>query len=246
MGIFFSKKSYISSGLFNGFTDIHAHILPYVDDGEQSRSDSINSLRWLYNNGVERLFLTPHVMSDFQDNTKQYLCEQFNSLTTALACDNITDIPVLRLCAEYMLEPDFIKHLESGLLTYDKVHTLVETSYLTPPVGLYNILEKILEEGYCPVLAHPERYVYMDSNDYASLKNAGIKFQLNILSLTGSYGASAVHKADVLLKNGYYDFAGSDFHNLRRHRRDFMRKDLNKSRIKELSVLFENNNKLWV
>ena len=93
-------------------------------------------------------------------------------------------------------------------------HLLVETSYFNPPVGLSNILLRIKVKGYYPVLAHPERYMYMREEDYRRLKAMNVKFQLNLPSITGFYGPEAQKKAKWLLENNFYDFTGSDTHKL--------------------------------
>ena len=96
----------------------------------------------------------------------------------------------------------------------DGKHLLVETSYFNPPVGLQNILLRIKAKGYYPVLAHPERYIYMDDAFYKNLKSLGIQFQLNFPSLAGLYVDEVRKKAERLLKKGMYDLAGTDLHRI--------------------------------
>ena len=91
-------------------------------------------------------------------------------------------------------------------------HLLVETSYFTPPMRLHETLQKIKSSGYHPLLAHPERYMYMEKSDYIELNKKGVKFQLNIISLAGGYGNTVKKKAEWLLSNGLYSVAGSDLH----------------------------------
>lgn len=79
-------------------------------------------------------------------------------------------------------------------------------------MGLYDILSRIRAKGYHPVLAHPERYVYMSESNYRKLKNMGVKFQLNIFSLVGLYGSEAKEKSTWLLQTDFYDLQGSDVH----------------------------------
>ena len=66
--------------------------------------------------------------------------------------------------------------------------------------------------GYYPVLAHPERYIYMTGSDYDALKREDILFQLNLSSLLGLYGGEVRAKAEIMLKKGFYDFSGTDLH----------------------------------
>jgi len=90
----------------------------------------------------------------------------------------------------------------------------VETSYFNPPMGLYDILEQIIEKGYKPILAHPERYVYMDKHDYERLKQMGIELQMNIFSQAGMYGKTAQKKSQDLSERFFYNYQGSDLHRL--------------------------------
>jgi tyrosine-protein phosphatase YwqE len=91
-------------------------------------------------------------------------------------------------------------------------HILVETSYFTPPMRLHETLRKIKSLGYHPILAHPERYMYMEKEEYLELHEEGIKFQLNLASLAGGYGTTVKKRALWLLSNGLYSVAGSDLH----------------------------------
>ena len=91
-------------------------------------------------------------------------------------------------------------------------HLLVETSYFNPPMRFKDTLKQIKSLGYFPLLAHPERYMYMDNDDYTELHDEGVRFQLNILSLAGSYGKAVKKRAEWLLAHDLYCVAGSDLH----------------------------------
>ncbi|MBQ6254260.1 MAG: capsular biosynthesis protein [Bacteroidales bacterium] len=211
MSLFSRHQSLLSSGLFNGFTDCHSHILPGVDDGVREIGESLAILERYEAMGIKRVWLTPHVMEDFP-NTPSDLRERFDQLRSAYK-GNLE----LHLGAENMIDSLFEKRLEENdfLPMGEKAdHLLVETSYFTPPYGFHDILEKVKSAGYYPILAHPERYVYMTSKDYDRLKEMKILFQLNVFSLAGYYGPSVRKVAEYLLKKGYYNLAGSDIHTI--------------------------------
>ena len=107
------------------------------------------------------------------------------------------------------------------------------------------MLYDLTVNGYTPLIAHPERYVYMEREKYVSLKKYGYKFQLNLLSLAGFYGRLPLEKSRYLLKNGLYDYAGSDFHNLDKQRRGLAHLSLHASERKELRVLLDHNNEIF-
>jgi len=91
---------------------------------------------------------------------------------------------------------------------------LVEFSMLTAPFDLQEVIFEMQMQGYQPVLAHPERYTYMNSkrSGFEDLKYAGCLFQLNLLSITGYYGKGVQTLAEYLIDNNYYDFAATDLH----------------------------------
>ena len=207
---FFNKRiSLQASGIFQGFTDWHSHLLPGVDDGVQTLDESLQILAEYEQLGIQEVWLTPHIMEDIP-NTIQHLRTCFAELQSVY-----TGKIALHLAAENMLDNLFEERLAKNDLlplgTNGK-YLLVETSYFNPPMGLQNILLRIKAKGYYPVLAHPERYVYMNKADYAKLKNIGIRFQLNLFSLVGFYGTDVLKKAENLLCDGMYDLIGTDTH----------------------------------
>ena len=92
---------------------------------------------------------------------------------------------------------------------------LGEFSMASPPIDLKEILFEMQMQDYQPVIAHPERYIYLEHNKefYDELKDAGYLFQLNLMSLTGVYGRAVQQLANYLVGKEYYDFVGTDLHN---------------------------------
>lgn len=207
---FRKRISLRDSGIFEGFTDFHSHILPGVDDGVQTMEESLAILREYESLGVQAVWLTPHIMEDIP-NTTAHLKARFSELQAAY-----TGSVRLHLAAENMLDNLFRERLErNDVLPIGEggVHLLVETSYFNPPMDLGNILLQIKAKGYYPILAHPERYVYMERKDYQQLKNMGVKFQLNLPSIAGMYGNRIKKKALLLLNEKAVAYTGTDIHN---------------------------------
>jgi len=208
---FRKRQTLAQSGFFRGFVDWHCHILPGVDDGVQTMDEALHILAAYERLGIREVWLTPHIMEDIPNPTAR-LRERFAELLAAYK-GNV----VLNLAAENMLDKLFEERLEQGDLLplgKDGRHLLVETSYFNPPMGLDDILRCIQAKGYYPLLAHPERYIYMEENDYARLKSMHIKFQLNLFSLMDLYGKEVRKRAKELLNKGMYDYIGTDLHRI--------------------------------
>lgn len=209
----FNKKAPTleESGFFPGLTDWHSHVLPGVDDGIKTIEESLKVLEHFDGLGVSTLWLTPHVMEDYP-NTTEDLKRRFEELKDAwkgklrlkLASENMLD----SLFEERLASKDFLPIGDQGN------HLLVETSYFSSPMGFDNIIDSIFAVGYYPVLAHPERYVYMGEKDYKRLRDKGVKFQLNYVSLVGGYGETSRRKSIWMLEHGMIDMTGSDIHRL--------------------------------
>lgn len=213
MWSFKKKCSLADSGIFQGFTDWHSHILPGVDDGVQTMDEALEILTLYEAFGVKSVWLTPHVMEDIPNTTAQ-LKDRFEELQAAYK-----GAVRLHLAAEYMLDNLFRERLDNDdLLPLGETGDwlLVETSYFNPPENMFGLLEKIKAKGFHPVIAHPERYIYMDKDEYKKLKATGLRFQLNLFSLSGHYGKKTQNKARWLSQKRMYDLAGTDMHSLGR------------------------------
>ena len=175
-------------------------------------------------------------MEDIPNNT-QTLRQRFEELKS-----RYTGKIQLSLAAENMLDNLFEARLERADLlpiTDSADHLLGETSYYSSPVNFWDILERIQHKGYHVILAHPERYRYMDNNDYEQLKEMHVKLQLNIPSLIGFYGYEAKKKSEWLIKRGYYDLTGYDLHSPRALQ-FILKGEISKKSLKALSSLTMN------
>ncbi len=212
----FSKSSSIPDYSIVG-TDMHSHLLPGIDDGSPDLQTSLELIRRMMKLGFKKFITTPHIMWAMYKNTPEIINEKLELLRAAVKNEKI-DVEI-NAAAEYFLD-EHVEQLLSQkekLLTVHENMVLVEFSLANPPFDLKDILFELTMQGYQPIIAHPERYIYLEhaKDFYDELKDAGHYFQLNINSLSGYYGKSANNLAQHLLKKGYYNFVGSDLHHFR-------------------------------
>lgn len=242
MWLFKDKVASIEeSGMLAGLTDWHSHVLPGVDDGIKTMEEALEVLRHFDAKGMETLWLTPHIMEDYP-NTTEKLRARFDELQKAW-----TGNLKLRLASENMLDPLFDERLAARDLLpigENADHLLVETSYFSPPMGFDGMIDSIMSAGFYPLLAHPERYTYMDETDYKKLKDKGVKMQLNYVSLVGGYGETAKKKSIWLLKNGFIDVVGSDVHRLKSNQTLIAQKPSKKEHLEMLMSAAKGKNRL--
>lgn len=237
-------KHRLPEDFFQGACDVHCHLLPGVDDGFATAEKSLHALKKLEEKGVRKMILTPHFMKDYPENDRERIMAKFETFKAeASAASGIE----LRLAAEYMLDARFPEHFKQGFLTLDKAgtHVLCETSYLMYEHGITEMLYDIMCDGLQPVIAHPERYQYANKANYIRWKDKRYKFQLNLLSLGGAYGDPAYAKSHEMLKNGMYDYVGSDMHGLSNFKHFLPEIKLSTKEMDQLLILKENNKKLY-
>lgn len=195
--------------------DIHSHLIPNVDDGAGSLKKSIEIIRGLKDLGFKKIITTPHVYKEYYPNTSDRLLSGLDILRKELEISGI-DISI-ECAAEYYMDETFEFLLDQKkLLTIGENHVLVEMSFFQELIQIEEYLFKMQVNGYKPILAHPERYLYYynNLNRLEDLKIRGCKLQLNLLSLVGSYGKEVKELAVKILDLSLYDFAGTDVHNL--------------------------------
>lgn len=204
-----TKESY-----FPVITDMHSHILPGIDDGSPDVETSLRLIRGLMDMGLTGSIATPHVISDLYRNTPETISTSLTTLQEALRDNNI-DFK-LSAAAEYMLDADFFQFLDEpgSLLTIHDNLILTEFSFSYMPTHPEEMAFKIITEGYTPILAHPERYGFYHNNYkmYERLKELGFLLQVNLLSLTGYYGAEVAKAARHILSQDLASFVGTDLH----------------------------------
>ncbi len=211
---FRNKKIEYPEGYFPISTDIHSHILPGIDDGSPDIESSIRLINGLIDLGITKSVATPHIIGDLYKNNKTTINNSLNLLKAELEKRSIQFD--LSAAAEYMLDTYFFELIQNDepLLTIKDNIILTEFSYVSAPNEINKISFDIINAGYRPILAHPERYSYFHDNlkIYNKLNDFGFSLQVNLLSLAGYYGKNSMKAAQYMLDNNIVAYVATDLH----------------------------------
>ncbi|MBX7125664.1 MAG: capsular biosynthesis protein [Cyclobacteriaceae bacterium] len=200
--------------LKTGFPDIHSHLLAGLDDGSKSLEQSEEMIRLMLDLGYTGFVTTPHIMSDYYRNNRDTIFPALERLQEHLKTVGLT--VRVQAAAEYYLDEALMKMIEKPdqLLFLGDRYFLFETNMFSQPLTMNEFIFKLSVESIRPVLAHPERYEYLHQ-DFAKveeLRDRGVLFQINSLSLLGAYGKAAEKLARTLIEKEWVSFLGSDCH----------------------------------
>ena len=204
------------------FVDIHTHILPEVDDGAASVAETIDMLKIAYDGGTRKIVATPHMFLDlFGNNDISHIQNLFNQLISDLRVQ-VDQFPFLdevevSLGAENYVSPEFLEALEQGcvLSINGSRYLLIEFSPLSPFNQIEQAVQKVMEMGYIPIIAHLERYAAIQQNplQIEQFWEMGGVTQINAGSLLRSRdGSRSSYCAQQLLQEGLVDVIASDGH----------------------------------
>ena len=194
--------------------DFHTHILPNIDDGSRSIDETFNLIKEAKNVGFEGIISTSHYMENYYETDKPEREVWINAIYENLQAKNI-DIR-LYLGNEIYISENLIKLLEEG-----KASTINDTSYVLfemplneEPMNLYDTVYQMIQCKLVPILAHPERYSYIQKEPdlVYDLVQKGVLMQANYGSIIGQYGEKAQIIVKKLLENNLIHFLGSDVH----------------------------------
>ncbi|ERJ12927.1 tyrosine-protein phosphatase [Haloplasma contractile] len=199
----------------HNLVDLHTHILPGIDDGSKDVNQSIRMLKMAALNGTKKIICTPHYYPRKIENEREHVIEALSLLREAIKLEDL-DIE-LYAGSEIHVKSDTLNLIkENRLQTLNNTkYVLIEfpfiKEYLTvdPAEMIYNFTV----EGYVPIVAHPERYTYVQSNPNLVFDwvKEGALMQINSNSLF-SRNKSLTKVANQLLQAGLVHFIASDSH----------------------------------
>lgn len=210
------KKKHEARPIFVALgTDMHCHLVPMVDDGSKCIEESIECLQTLQAVGYNKVIITPHFQHPRFPNDEDDIVRRYEELKKRATDAGIT-LEFGGIGGEYRIDSGFAKRLENPrFLQVGGKYVLVEFSLHQQMMGCDEMIFDMQMKGYEVILAHPERYPYLSvgSSRMEQLKNQGVFFQINVLSLGGFYGDEAKRRAFTMLEEGMVEFMGTDTHN---------------------------------
>ena len=232
----FKTRPILKELIPQGFVDIHSHILPGIDDGAKDIEDSLELISKMKEMGFSKIYGTPHIYPGLYNNNKKTIKLTFEKLLKKTKNNYQIDY-----ACEYMINHSLIEKSEKKkLITLKDQYVLVEMSFSSKFNMMNEVFFKMRINNYKPIIAHPERYLYLKNRDLFKLKNMGCFFQLNLLSLVGYYGNHVLARSKNLLRNNLIDFTGSDIHN-KRQLEQFSKK-IKLDNYKNIEYLCSENN----
>ncbi|HET9949798.1 MAG TPA: CpsB/CapC family capsule biosynthesis tyrosine phosphatase [Longimicrobiales bacterium] len=202
----------------SSLVDIHNHLVPGVDDGARDLRAVLDSVGRLARAGIRRIVTTPHLPGSLTLDPDR-LADRLDVVTAAWRSaaaairERFPDVE-FRRGHEVALDVPDVDLSDPRVRLAGTSFVLVEWPRLQLPPGTVRVLTRIVEQGYRPIVAHPERYVGMAYHPDlpARWREAGAYLQVNYGSLVGRYGAEARELALQLLRMGWVDYLASDFH----------------------------------
>ncbi len=212
----FRKKKYEPIPIFEVLgTDMHCHLVPKVDDGSKCIEESVECMKALASVGYKKIILTPHFQTPRFENDEDDIVRRYEEMKRQ-ASDMGVEIDICGIGGEYRIDSGFAKRLENPrFLQIGGKYVLVEFSLHQQMMGCDEMIFDMQMKGYEVILAHPERYPYLNvgGSRMEQLKNQGVFFQVNVLSLGGFYGEEAKRRAFEMVEGGLVEFLGTDTHN---------------------------------
>lgn len=196
--------------------DIHCHILPCLDDGAGNMSDALEMAELAASSGIKGIIATPHcnIPGSYHNYWGLSLEDDLRKFRDELRQRKI-EISIYS-GQEIFLASGFVEMLHQG-----KLITLNESRYMLVEFDMneradvaYRKLQQILAEGCVPIVAHPERYGFVNEQNEAiyRMKDLGALLQVNRGSIKGAFGRTVMKKAMEVLSSYQADFIATDAH----------------------------------
>lgn len=228
--------------------DIHTHIIPFVDDGAKSLESSLKMIEKEISIGVTDIILTPHYRKNMFETSLDDIKDSFNQLKEEVEKRKLNVKLFLGQEIYCNDSKELIENLEENkvITINNKKYILLEFHYIKK-IDVSEIVYLIRLKGYIPIIAHIERYEYLNDIDKIyDLVESGALIQVNASSIIGKHGGKIKKFCMKLIKNNLIDFISSDIHENRENYLDKAYKFISKKLTQEIAnkLFIENAKKL--
>ena len=196
-----------------GYTDIHAHFVYGMDDGAQTVEEMRHMLDAAHENGIMRLYATPHMTPGVYPLPMECLKTRLDQARAY--CENRGYGMRLYEGAEILYTPameQFVQNRKLPTLSDSKC-VLVEFTVDISPRKMERALMVLQHAGYRTIIAHVERYGCMYGRLAYRLKEKfQVQYQLNGAAVLQGCGFMRNMHVDRWLKDRLIDYVASDAH----------------------------------
>ena len=197
--------------------DIHTHILPAIDDGPTTMTESLEMCRIAVNDGIKKMIATPHVQNGMYDLDANKVLEKIHLLNQLVKQEGL-DLVIFPGAevhlSDRLLDAEILK--ESSILTLNggKKYILLEFPFQWVPSGTEHVIFKLRSMGFTPILPHLERNfkIQRDPSMIRHFAEMGAILQVTAQSITGDFDAAPMKCALWMLKNNLVHVIASDAH----------------------------------
>jgi protein-tyrosine phosphatase len=194
--------------------DLHAHILPGVDDGPADAEESLDMIRMAAADGIHTVCATPHLLERPTRQRVELFTQRLFQLQEQIQAKGFG--VQLVLGAEVYFQTDIEQVLDYPALSINGTgrYLLIEFPMQGIPQGAENVIFNLVMSGLVPIVAHPERNlsVLKDEDALEPFVHSGALLQVNAGSLEGHFGRRVKKCAHSLLRKGLVHLIGSDAH----------------------------------
>ena len=194
--------------------DMHSHFLPQIDDGSRSVEETFQMIKEASKAGFTAIVSTSHYIANTYDFNKEERREIINAISSNLSKENI-DIKLYN-GAEVYIDADITGKIKDGIIpkVNNSKYLLMELPMQNRMLSADDIIHNLLSNNIVPIIAHPERYKYVQDNPNVLISyiEKGVLFQANFASIIGYYGNATKKTVIKLLQNDMIHCLGTDCH----------------------------------
>ena len=195
--------------------DMHAHILPCLDDGPDDIGESVRMCKMAADDGIHTIVATPHMLKDIYNFSKKDVLKKVRELNSTLKAENIplTILPG----AEIVMDTDILSLIQKDvLLTVNDCgsHIFLELTDYFPKKQIEDFIINLTANDMIPIIAHPERNMTIQKNVtiLSRFVKAGALSQITAMSITGEFGTCAQKTSKKILESGLAHIIATDAH----------------------------------